>query len=119
VKGLSSLVGELPPHRKWKQRLLKRSDDEEKTMRKALAAAVAVGLAIASNPTYAGDYVVNGHAASPEEAQLLVSYGAASSRWMLDGFAISPADNGHGRQRTPVTVAANAGTSSMCCSASD
>jgi hypothetical protein len=27
-------------------------------MRKALAAAVAVGLAIASNPTYAGDYVV-------------------------------------------------------------
>ena len=67
-------------------------------MRKALAAAVAVGLAIASNPTYAGDYVVNGHAASPEEAQLLVSHGAAPGRWMLDGFGISPADNGHGRQ---------------------
>jgi hypothetical protein len=74
-------------------------------MRKALAAAVAAGLAIASNPTYAGDYVVNGYAASPEEGQLLVSHGAAPGRWMLDGLG-SP-------------VAANAGTSSMCCFASD
>jgi hypothetical protein len=47
--------------------VLKRADDEERNMRKALAAAVAAGLAIASNPTYAGDYVVNGYAVSPEE----------------------------------------------------
>ena len=61
-------------------------------MKHALAiAAIALGLGIVSHPTYASDYVVNGHAASPAEARALVAFGAKPGHWQADGYGISPA----------------------------
>ena len=61
-------------------------------MKKMLTiAAVAAGLGITSPLAHAQNYVVNGHAASPAEAQLLASYGAQPGQWVIDGWGISPA----------------------------
>ena len=61
-------------------------------MKKTLiATAVALGLGLLSSPSFAGSYVVNGHAASPAEMQLLASYGVQSGNWVVDGYGISPA----------------------------
>ena len=60
-------------------------------MKKSLiTTAVAVGLSLLGTPTFASGYVVNGHAASPAEIQLLVSSGAQPGRWVVDGYGISP-----------------------------
>jgi hypothetical protein len=37
----------------------------------------------------AQDYVVNGHAASKAEAQLLTSYSAPAGHWQVDGYGFS------------------------------
>ena len=59
---------------------------------KALAiAAVTVGLSIASTAHAAPGYTVNGHAASPAEAQMLAAYGAQPGKWAMTGFGISRA----------------------------
>jgi hypothetical protein len=64
----------------------------EQAMKKVLiTTAVAAGLGILATPTFASDYVVNGHVASTAEAQLLVSYGAQPGQWVVDGYGISPA----------------------------
>ena len=55
---------------------------------------VAAGLGLFSSPTFAKTYVVNGHAASPAEVQLLVSNGAQPGNWVVNGYGISPADGG-------------------------
>ena len=61
-------------------------------MKKTLiTGAVAVVLGLLSAPTFASGYVVNGHAASPAETQLLVSYGAQPGQWVVDGYGVSPA----------------------------
>ncbi len=61
-------------------------------MKKTLiTSAVAVVLGLLSAPTFASGYVVNGHAASPAEVQLLVSYGAQPGNWTVNGWGISPA----------------------------
>jgi hypothetical protein len=61
-------------------------------MQRVLAiAAIALGLGMFNHPTYADGYVVNGHAASPTEVQLLASYGARPGQWVVDGYGISPA----------------------------
>lgn len=61
-------------------------------MKKTLiTGAVAVVLGLLSAPTFASGYVVNGHAASPVEMQLLVSHGVSPGNWMVDGYGISPA----------------------------
>jgi hypothetical protein len=61
-------------------------------MRKTLVNAIVVlGLGLATTPTFANAYVVNGHAASPAEACLLASYGAQPGNWKVDGYGISPA----------------------------
>ena len=61
-------------------------------MKKTLiTGAVAVVLGLLSAPSFASGYVVNGHAASPAEAQLLVSYGAQPGNWTVNGWGVSPA----------------------------
>ena len=57
-----------------------------------ITAVVALGLGLFSAPTFATGYVVNGHAASPAEAQLLVSNGAQPGTWVVNGYGIAPAD---------------------------
>ena len=37
----------------------------------------------------AQDYVVNGHAATKAEAQLLTSYSAPAGHWQMDGYGIA------------------------------
>ena len=71
-------------------------------MKKFLAiAAVTVGLsAAATTVANAQDYLVNGHAASKAEAQLLVSYGVQKGNWVVDGFGIASADSGQIRPAT-------------------
>ena len=64
-------------------------------MKKALAIAALLG--IASPPTHAQNYVVNGRDASPAEEQLLVSLGAQPGKWLVDGFGISLVASGHSR----------------------
>ena len=62
-------------------------------MKKTLiTATVALGLGLFSTPTFATGYVVNGHAASPAEAQLLVSNGVQPGAWVVNGYGITPAD---------------------------
>ena len=53
-------------------------------MRKTLVTtAVALGVGLLGTAAFAGDQVVNGHAALPEEAQPLVSHGV--QRWPVGG----------------------------------
>jgi hypothetical protein len=68
----------------------------ERTMKKFLAiAAVTVGLsAAATTVANAQGYLVNGHAASKAEAQLLTSYGVQKGNWVVDGYGIASADSG-------------------------
>ena len=61
-------------------------------MKKTLIAAIAaLGFGLLATPSFAGGYIVNGHAASPAEVQLLASYGAKPGNWVVDGDGISPA----------------------------
>ena len=61
-------------------------------MKKTLiTSAVAVVLGLLSAPSFASGYLVNDHAASPAEVQLLVSYGAGPGNWTVDGWGVSPA----------------------------
>jgi hypothetical protein len=64
-------------------------------MKTIIATAVAVAIGLLSTPTFAGSYVVNGHAASPAETQLLVSHGVQPGQWVVDGYGISPARDEH------------------------
>jgi hypothetical protein len=61
-------------------------------MRKTLVTtAVALGIGLLGTAALAGDDLVNGHAASTEEAQPLVSHGVQRGQWVVDGYDISPA----------------------------
>jgi hypothetical protein len=46
-------------------------------------------------PADAQNYVVNGHAASKAEAQLLTSYKAQPGHWSVDGFGIAKVSDEH------------------------
>ena len=64
-------------------------------MKKMLAiAAVVAGLSAVSPVAHAQGYVVNGHAASPAEVQLLASYGVSPGRWVVNGWGISADEDG-------------------------
>jgi hypothetical protein len=63
----------------------------EQAMKKTLITIVALGLGLFAASAFASDYIVNGHAASPAEIQLLISYGAGPGSWVVDGYGISPA----------------------------
>jgi hypothetical protein len=51
--------------------------------------ALALGLGLFSVPSFASDYVVNGHAASPAEAQRLVASGVQRGTWVANGYGIA------------------------------
>jgi hypothetical protein len=53
--------------------------------------ALTMGLGLLSTPSLAG-YVVNGHAASPAEAQLLFANGVQQGAWVVNGYGIAPAE---------------------------
>ena len=53
--------------------------------------ALTLGLGLSRASAFAGGYVVNGHAASAAEMQLLASYGVQPGSWKVDGYGISPA----------------------------
>ena len=61
-----------------------------------ITAAIALGLGLISAPSFAKGYVVNGHAASTAEVQLLVSNGVQPGAWVVNGYGIAPAYAGEG-----------------------
>jgi hypothetical protein len=63
-----------------------------------------LGFGLFSAPAFAGGYVVNGHAASPAEAQALAANGVRQGNWVVNGYGIAPAD--HASFETPMPVPA-------------
>ena len=64
----------------------------ERVMKLSLVVAgIALGLGLFDVSAQAKGYVVNGHAASPAEVQLLASHGVPPGEWLVDGYGISPA----------------------------
>ena len=55
--------------------------------------ALALGLGLLSTPSFASGYVVNGHAASPAEAQHLIASGVQQGAWVVNGYGIAPAEH--------------------------
>jgi hypothetical protein len=51
---------------------------------------LALGLGLTSAPSHAGSYIVNGHAASPAEAQALVATGLQPGTWVVNGYGVAP-----------------------------
>jgi hypothetical protein len=56
-----------------------------------ITTALALGLGFLSTPSFAGSYIVNGHVASPAEAQHLVATGVQQGAWVVNGYGIAPA----------------------------
>ena len=58
-----------------------------------ITTALALGLGLLSTPSFAtGSYIVNGHTASPAEAQHLVASGVQQGPWVVNGYGIAPAE---------------------------
>jgi hypothetical protein len=89
------------------QQLLKRM---EQAMKQTLiSTALALGLGFLSTPSFAGSYIVNGHAASSAEAQHLIASGVQQGAWVVNGYGIAPAE------RTSFTVPASSEPSGQRC----
>jgi len=58
-----------------------------------ITTALALGVGFFSTASFAAGYVVNGHAASPIEAQLLVADGVQPGTWVINGYGIAPAEH--------------------------
>jgi hypothetical protein len=56
-----------------------------------ITTALALGFGLLSTPSFAGSFIVNGHAASPVEAQQLVASGVQQGAWVVNGYGIAPA----------------------------
>ena len=52
---------------------------------------LALGLGLYSAPSFAGNYIINGRAASPAEAQVLAASGVQQGAWVVNGYGIAPA----------------------------
>ena len=63
-----------------------------------LVAAGMVVLDVFAPVVRAQDYVVNGHAATKAEAQLLTSYSAPAGEWRVDGYGIARVADEHASQ---------------------
>ena len=70
---------------------------------------LALGLGFLSAPSFASNYIVNGHAASPAEAQVLVASGVQQGAWVVNGYGIAPAE------RTSFTTPATTEASGKKC----
>jgi hypothetical protein len=53
---------------------------------------LALGLSFLSTPSFASNYIVNGRAASPAEAQVLAASGVQQGAWVVNGYGIAPAE---------------------------
>jgi hypothetical protein len=53
---------------------------------------LALGLGLLSAPSFASNYIINGRAASPTEAKLLVTNGVQPGAWVVNGYGIAPAE---------------------------
>ena len=51
-----------------------------------ITTALALGLGLLSTPSFATSYIVNGHVASPAEAQHLVATGVQQGAWVVNGY---------------------------------
>ena len=68
-------------------------------MKRVLAiTAILAGLGIAGPRANAQGYIVNGRDATTAEVQLLVSHGARSGSWSVDGYGMSSTGTGQNRQ---------------------
>jgi hypothetical protein len=70
-----------------------------------ITTALVLGFGLFSLPAFAGGYVVNGHAASPAEAQALAVNGVQQGNWVVNGFGIAPADHASFETRLPAETA--------------
>jgi hypothetical protein len=52
-----------------------------------------LSLGFFSIPSFASNYIVNGRAASPAEAQVLVTNGVQPGAWVVNGYGIAPAEH--------------------------
>jgi hypothetical protein len=78
----------------------------EQAMKKTLTAiALVLGFGLFSAPGFAAGYVVNGHAASPAEAQALAANGVRQGNWVVNGYGIAPADHASFETRVPAETA--------------
>jgi hypothetical protein len=57
-----------------------------------ISIALTLGLGFLSTPSFASGYIVNGHAASPAEAQHLATTGVQQGAWVVNGYGIAPAE---------------------------
>jgi hypothetical protein len=69
-----------------------------------LVAAGMVVLDVFAPVVRAQDYVVNGHAATKAEAQLLTSYSAPAGEWRVDGYGIARVADEHAARVVQVTA---------------
>ena len=74
-----------------------------------ISTALALGLGLLSTPSFASGYVVNGHAASPTEAQHLIASGVQQGAWVVNGYGIAPAEH------ASLTSTAGTGSSGSKC----
>ena len=75
-----------------------------------ITTALALGLGFLSTPSFATSYIVNGHAASPAEAQHLVASGVQQGAWVVNGYGIASA-----AERASLTAPAPAEPSGKKC----
>ncbi len=62
---------------------------------------LALGLGfLGTTPSFAGGYIVNGHAASPAEAQALVASGLQQGGWVVNGYGIARTSRARGLHRS-------------------
>jgi hypothetical protein len=82
----------------------------EQAMKKTLTAiaALVLGFGLCSAPSFAAtDYVVNGRAASPAEAQALAADGIHRGNWVVNGYGIVSADHASFETRVPAETASS------------
>jgi hypothetical protein len=68
------------------------ANGEPAMLKPLITTTLALGLGFLSTPVFAGGYIVNGHAASPAEAQALVASGVQQGAWVVNGYGIAPAE---------------------------
>jgi hypothetical protein len=96
------------------QQPLKRTEQAMKQI--LITIAMALGLGFLSTPSFATGYIVNGHAASPAEAQHLVANVVQQGAWVVNGYGLAPAERA---SFTSAPTTQPSGKNLTCCSATD
>jgi hypothetical protein len=106
TEALQRVPGTCPAFSVASAKTLKRM---EQAMKKILTAiALILGFGLFSAPSFAATgYVVNGHAASPAEAQALASDGVHQGNWVVNGYGVAPADHASFETPAPAETASS------------